>query len=153
MVRKVVVLTKIREIEESVGLIEENLPESFGEFSELGLIRDGMYKRLEFAVENVYDICSILNSDLNLGVPGSDGEVLENLLRSGIIDEDTFKKIKAMRGFRNIVVHRYGKIDDRITFRILQEHLSDFREFTEKIKAILDSLNDEEQDQGMQPSG
>jgi len=140
MIRKAIILTKISEIEESVNLIDDNLPETFEEFQGLGLVRDGMYRRLEFAVENVFDICSILNSDLKLGVPGSDGDVLENLLGAGIIDEETFRKVKAMRGFRNIVVHRYGKIDDRITFRILREHLRDFHEFTEKIRKTLETL-------------
>lgn len=126
--------------EESVNLIDDNLPETFEEFQGLGLVRDGMYKRLEFAIENVFDICSILNSDLKLGVPGSDGDVLENLLGAGIIDEETFRKVKAMSGFRNIVVHRYGKIDDRITFRILREHLKDFHEFTEKVRETLKTL-------------
>lgn len=68
MIRKAIILTKISEIEESVNLIDDNLPETFEEFRGLGLVRDGMYKRLEFAVENVFDICSILNSDLKLGV-------------------------------------------------------------------------------------
>ena len=35
-------------------------------------------------------------------------------------------KLKSMRGFRNIVVHRYGAVDDKIAFEILRENLPDF---------------------------
>lgn len=42
MIRKAIILTKISEIEESVNLIDDNLPETFEEFQGLGLVRDGM---------------------------------------------------------------------------------------------------------------
>jgi uncharacterized protein YutE (UPF0331/DUF86 family) len=41
-----------------------------------------------------------------------------------------------MRGFRKIVVHRYGKIDDRLVFSLLNEHLGDFSEFIEEIESV-----------------
>ena len=44
--RTALLKTKIREIEESIALIRDNLPE------ELGLIKDGIYKRMEFAIKN-----------------------------------------------------------------------------------------------------
>ena len=48
------------------------------------------------------------------------------------------EKLKAMRGFRNIVVHRYGRIDDRIAFEILKENLQDFYAFIRKIEEFLE---------------
>ncbi len=42
-----------------------------------------------------------------------------------------------MRGFRNIVVHRYGKIDDRLVYTLLNEQLDDFSEFIEAIETLL----------------
>jgi uncharacterized protein YutE (UPF0331/DUF86 family) len=47
--------SKLSDIEESVSLVEANLPQSFEEFAGLGLIKDGIYKRMEFAVENIID--------------------------------------------------------------------------------------------------
>ncbi len=48
--RKSIIRTKMKEIEESIRLVEEHLPESFEEFSNLGLVKDGIYKRVEFAI-------------------------------------------------------------------------------------------------------
>jgi len=59
-------------MDESVALVREHLPLSVDEFVEMGLVKDGIYKRLEYAIENVFDICAILNADLSLGVPGTD---------------------------------------------------------------------------------
>ncbi len=50
--RSAVIRTKIKEIEESIELVKNNLPQTFEEFSNAGLIKDGIYKRLKFCVEN-----------------------------------------------------------------------------------------------------
>jgi uncharacterized protein YutE (UPF0331/DUF86 family) len=101
--RKEIIRTKVKEIEESIGLVEEHLPGTFDEFASMGLIKDGIYKRVEFAVENVFDICAIINTDLVLGVPSDDEDIIENLVKSEILSEEMRAKLKAMRGFRNIV--------------------------------------------------
>ncbi len=64
--RTEIIRTKVMEIQESLELIRKNLPDSFEEFASLGLIKDGMYKRIEFCIENVFDICAIINTDLRL---------------------------------------------------------------------------------------
>lgn len=138
--RKRIIRTKMKEIEESIRLVEEHLPESFEEFSNLGLVKDGIYKRVEFAIENVFDICAIINADLNLGIPGSDEDILENLIKNNILSMKMKEKLKMMKGFRNILVHRYGKIDDKLAFRILKENLGDFYEFMREIEEFLENV-------------
>jgi len=44
--RKEIILSKISEIEESIPLIADNMPEDFEEFENLGLLKDGIYKRI-----------------------------------------------------------------------------------------------------------
>jgi len=141
--RRAVIRTKIKEIEECVGLVEEHLPETFEEFSEMGLLKDGIYKRTEFAIEDVFDICAVINTDLELGIPGDDEEIVENLVKNNILSEEIKEKIRLMKGFRNIVVHRYGKIDDELGFEILKENLQDFYDFIEEIAAVLELENGE----------
>ena len=127
--RETLIRTKIKEIEESLRLVEENLPDTFEEFSRLGLVKDGIYKRVEFCIENVFDICAIINTDLELGVPRDDEDILDNLVKNKILSEEMKEKLKSMRGFRNIVVHRYGAVDDKIAFEIMLENLPDFYQF------------------------
>lgn len=49
-----------------------------------------------------------------------------------------------MRGFRNIVVHRYGAIDDALAFGLLTGNIGDFSEFVEDIEGILKKNTGEE---------
>jgi len=45
-----------------------------------------------------------------------------------------------MARFRNLLVHRYGKIDDERIWTILQEDLKDFELFISKIERFISSL-------------
>ncbi len=136
--RKEIIRTKIKEMEESIELVGANLPDTFEEFSSMGLIKDGIYKRIEFAIENVFDICAIINTDLELGIPGDDEEIVENLVKNTILSEEMREKLKLMKGFRNIVVHRYGKIDDNLAFEILKKNIRDFYDFIRRVEEILE---------------
>lgn len=127
--RSEIIRTKIKEIEEGVRLVEDNLPDEFEDFSKLGLVKDGIYKRMEFAIENVFDICAIINADLELGIPSDDADIFNNLVEHDIFDENMRNMLKRMKGFRNIVVHRYGRIDDRLAYTIMVENLPDFHHY------------------------
>ena len=136
--RAELIRSKLADIEDSVSLVEENLPSSFEEFSGLGLVKDGIYKRMEFAIENIIDICSIINSDLRLSIPENEESFLESLVNFGILTQNMAEKIRRMKGFRNIIVHRYGRIDDILAHKILTEHMEDFYEFIESIERFLE---------------
>ncbi|AXV38350.1 MAG: hypothetical protein CIT01_09135 [Methanobacterium sp. BRmetb2] len=139
--RKVIIKTKIAEINDSLKLVKDNLPSSLSQFKKMGLIKDGIYKRMEYAIENVFDICSIINSDLKLGVPVDNEDILNNLYEADVIDDITMDKLKSMKGFRNILVHRYGKIEDDMAFKILNDNLDYFDHFLEVIEEFMKKNN------------
>ena len=141
--RAELIRSKLADIEDSVSLVEENLPSSFEEFSRLGLVKDGIYKRMEFAIENIIDICSIISSDLRLSVPESEESFVESLTNIGILTPNMAEKTRRMKGFRNIIVHRYGRIDDLLAHKILTEHMEDFYEFIESIEQFLEKSKEQ----------
>ncbi len=51
-IRDTLILAKLTQMEESVLLVKKHLPESFEEFLDMGLMKDGIYKRIEYAIEN-----------------------------------------------------------------------------------------------------
>ncbi|MBR1368242.1 hypothetical protein RJ53_01525 [Methanocalculus chunghsingensis] len=138
-VRETLIRTKLIEMEESVLLVKKHLPESFEEFLDMGLMKDGIYKRIEYAIENIFDICAILNADLKLGIPGEDEDTIIHLVKHGIIRSEMHEKLRTMKGFRNLVVHRYGRMNDEIAFSILQENLRDFGLFKQVIEEYLNT--------------
>jgi len=136
-IRRDLVRIKIQEIREGIDLVRAHLPGTFGEFSRMGLLKDGIYKRTEYAIETVLDICAILNADLRLGVPGEDEDILANLCHNRILTPEMVQRIRGMKAFQNIVVHRYGTIDDRIAYSLLQDRIGDFELFCRDIDRFL----------------
>lgn len=135
--REDMIRTKIKEIQESIKLVVENLPDDADEFIALGLVKDGIYKRIEFAIENVMDICAVINSDLGLGIPSSEDDIIENLARNKILSGEMGGKVKGMRGSRNFLVHRYGRIDDAVAFENIGKGFGDFSKFIKEIERFL----------------
>jgi len=46
---------------------------------------------------------------LRLGLPSGEEDLFEKLEKRKIITNEVKGKLKTMRGFRNILVHRYGE--------------------------------------------
>jgi len=136
--RKEIILSKINEIEESLSLIEENIPEEFDDFENMGLLKDGIYKRLQYMIENILDICAIINSDLKFSSPGEEDDIINNLVKNKVLSKSLGNKIKELKGFRNIIVHRYGKIDDKLSFELIKENMDDFERIIQDIKKIME---------------
>lgn len=134
--------SKLKTIEENIVLVKEHLPEKVEEFKNLGLIKDGIYKRIEASIQDVISICSILNSDLKLGIPSNRDEIFRALVDKKAISPNMGKKIKELKGFRNFLVHRYGKIDDEIAFKDIQKGISDFHLFKNEILQFLKSITE-----------
>ena len=50
ILRKKEIERKLSDISDSVEIVEENIPPDFSVFSTLGLKKDGIYKKIEFAI-------------------------------------------------------------------------------------------------------
>ncbi len=140
--RKDIIKNKLKTIDEDVELVKENLPETSEEFEKMGLIKDGIYKKIEFSIQEVINICSIINSDLKLGIPSSRDDIINALADNKVISENLSKKIKNLKGFRNFLVHRYGKIQDDIAYKEIKNGLSDFSDFKTEILNFLDKIKE-----------
>ncbi|MDO8656548.1 MAG: DUF86 domain-containing protein [Nanoarchaeota archaeon] len=117
---------KLKEIQDNLELITEHLPTDEEEFGTLGLVKDGMYKRLEFSIQNLVDIFSMIYSSLNLGVPADLDDIFEGLQRRKIFSKEIIKLVQEMKGLRNILIHRYGEINDVTIYGLLTERIADF---------------------------
>lgn len=132
------ILNKLSESKDSVSVVEENLPDTYEKFIQMNrLERDGIYKNIEFAIQNVLDICAIIMKEENLKVPGSDEMMLNELKSAAIMSDDIIEKIKQMKGFRNLLVHRYGPLDDKIAYGDIKKGLDDFQNIFHEIKKVM----------------
>lgn len=137
------IIQKFEKIHENLERIEKYLPNTYTEFEVLEIVKDGIYKRLEYSIELLVDICSIINSDLQLGLPNGENDLIDNLVSADIISIDHGQTIRQMKGLRNILVHRYGGIDDELVYQFLSEDLNDFKLIEKEIMSYIKQYNRE----------
>lgn len=66
-------------------------------------------------------------------------EMFRVLREEEIIGEDLADKLEDMARFRNLLVHRYGEIDDRRVWEIINNNLKDIVEFERDIEKFLET--------------
>ena len=123
--------------------ILSKLAELDGYLKELDVVSPKNYRRYETSIEKkracerllhifiecVLDICGIVTSERKLGLPSTQEDLFNKLESSHIISHEVMRTLKKMRSFRNIIVQRYGVVDDEMVYRILKNDLGDFQKF------------------------
>ncbi len=134
--RKSLVEDKIESVIESLQYMGEKLPKNFEDFDSR-TIRNSIYKETEFAIQNIIDICSIINSDLRLGSPETEDSIFDHLEKHNIFNKEVITLIREMKRFRNVLVHRYGEIKDKQAFETIKENLNDFEKVVKEVEEFL----------------
>ena len=80
---------------------------------------------IQTAVQICIDIAAHIISEESFGVPGSTTEMLYLLEKNGYLDNDLTQKMVKAVGFRNLIVHEYGKIELEQVYRIAQDDIND----------------------------
>ncbi|MGH7856143.1 MAG: type VII toxin-antitoxin system HepT family RNase toxin, partial [Candidatus Binatia bacterium] len=73
----------------------------------------------------------------DLEVPEEEENVFGVLATAGAFSSELERHLRALVGFRNILVHDYLAVDSRIVHRNLREGLRDFRDFARAIVEFL----------------
>ncbi|MFQ6062392.1 MAG: DUF86 domain-containing protein, partial [Methanosarcinales archaeon] len=97
------VLGKIDELESYLKELNQIMPMSFREYKNIEKKRS-CERLLHISIECVLDICSIIVSELRLGLPTIEDDLFEKLKDEKVISEDMATKLKSMKSFRNILV-------------------------------------------------
>jgi len=93
---------------------------------------------LQMAIQNCIDIAAHIVSEEGLGVPGSTNEMFYLLEENEYLNNELTEKMVKAVGFRNLIVHEYGKIDLEQVFEVAQEDITDLNEY---IVFLFQSLN------------
>lgn len=125
-------LAKIDALDGYLKEIREILPVDFEEYRRIEK-RRACERLLQVSIECIIDICGLIVSGLRLGLPAEEDDLFEKLEQAGIISPSRKEALKGMKGFRNILVHEYGRIDDRMVYELLRTKLNDFESFKQEI--------------------
>jgi uncharacterized protein YutE (UPF0331/DUF86 family) len=126
-------LEKMDELEKYLRELDEYLPEE-----EEGYINNGLRKRaceraFQLAAENLLDICNLIISEKGFGIPTDSKDCIRKLAENGVIPASLSSRLEELVGFRNLLVHQYGRIDDSRAYSYLNLESKDFYEFIEVI--------------------
>jgi len=92
---------------------------------------------LQLCIQDVIDTLNLIIIDLGLERPDDNYEIISVVFNKGIITQELADKLTKMIGFRNILVHEYGKIDRKKVYRVLADDLDDLGEFQRQITKFL----------------
>jgi len=123
---------------ERLETIKKNTKEDFLKNKDL---QDIASYRLLVAIEAVLSLCFHVSAKKLEKIPGEYAECFIILADAEIIPRKLSEELKKMSRFRNMLVHRYWKIDYEIVFDILRKNLGDLRQFSKAITALLDMEN------------
>lgn len=137
--RKIEIENKISKIFELLESIENIIPDKFEKFSKDDIVRDAIYKRVEVAIQDLIDIFYIINSDMRYGMPEVEDDITEHLKKNSVISDKSAIIFNEMKGFRNLLVHRYGDIDDKKAYFSIKAGLKDFELVIGEIEKFLKS--------------
>ena len=133
------ILAKLADLEGYLVELRSVAPRSFHDYLKIETKRS-CERLLQISIEAVIDLCGLFVTGLRLGLPSEENDLFEKLARAGVITETRAETLKRIKGFRNILVHEYGGVDDEIVFRAATERLSDFDAFRQEILRALERL-------------
>lgn len=89
------------------------------------------------SIQIIIDISCKISSNYNLGNPKNYRECIELLHKHKFLKAQTSKKVIAMVGLRNLLVHEYVSIDNAKLHQFLNS-LNDFLDFINELKAEIE---------------
>jgi uncharacterized protein YutE (UPF0331/DUF86 family) len=131
------ILAKIDQLDGYLRELGQVVPPSFADY--VGSIekRRACERLLHVAIECVIDICGLWVAGLRLGLPAEEDDLFTKLEQTHIISSGMAGTLRSMKGFRNILVHEYGGIDDALVYKFATARMGDFESFrAETLKAL-----------------
>lgn len=105
------VLVFLDVVDQRIDQLEDWVPEDETSFLDDDLISNAVERTLQVAIEALWDAGYIFLRDLRLGLPSDEASLPDHLREGGILSQEEAALLGDLRGFRNVLVHRYGEID------------------------------------------
>lgn len=96
-------------------------------------IQESILFNIQMGIQNCIDIAAHIISDEGLGVPGSTNEMFYLLEDNGFLSRDLAEKMAKAVGFRNLMVHEYGKIEMDQVFEMAKKDIDDLTDYLKSI--------------------
>lgn len=130
-------MDKEREIryKEKLVFVSDKI-ESIPENPETSIEKDATFYRVQVAIEIAADLVAMIVKDLGKTV-GDDYHNLEILQEEKIIDKKLSDELKKLNGLRNVLVHKYNKIEERLIFDDMDNIIRIISKFLDVVEDVI----------------
>ncbi|MBU4373058.1 MAG: DUF86 domain-containing protein [Euryarchaeota archaeon] len=129
---------KLSELQVYITELNDDIPDEEDEYLEDRVTRRACERTFQLACEDVLDICNLIIAGKGLGLPKDNRDAIRKLADNKIIPKKLEARLEDMVSFRNLLVHRYGNVDDSRAYHYLKEDIDDLYEFAEAINKLVD---------------
>lgn len=129
MVDKDLVIAKASSVKGHLSRIKEKRDTDLETFLKDLDRQESILFNLQMSIQNCIDIAAHIISEEGLGVPGSTNEMFYMLEDNGYISVDITEKMVKAVGFRNFIVHEYGKVELKQVFEVAHKDIEDLEQF------------------------
>lgn len=122
-------MNKASKLDRHLGRIRQKRGLSLDAFLNDIDCQESILFNVQMAIQNCVDIASHVVGDEELGVPGSTNDIFYLLEDNGYLSGDITEKMISAVGFRNLLVHEYGKFDLKQVYEIAHNEIENLQEF------------------------
>jgi uncharacterized protein YutE (UPF0331/DUF86 family) len=138
LVDRYIVQARIAKIREYIALLRKiHRQTNEATFVKDPLIYGNAERYLQLATQCVLDVSNHVVADMRLNLPSDNHELFSMLTKHKVISTALSRKLTAMAGFRNILVHEYLEIDRHRVYSALENDLPDFEKFIRAISKLI----------------
>ncbi len=131
------ITTRLKEIQVGVTRLKKYKKIAEGDFlSSYEGIAASKYE-LIVIIEAASIICNHISVRKGDRIPETYADCYKILEELKIIEKELCKRLQMMARFRNLLVHRYHKIDDKRVYQTLKTQVEDLSQFIEAIKDFI----------------
>ncbi len=134
--KKNTVLDKIQNISEYIKYLKQ-VKKEVGDNRKL-FIDDFHYfglaeRYFQLAIQSIIDTVQLIVIEEGFKKPEDNHEAISILFSNNVLSEKLAEKLEGVVGFRNLLVHEYGKIDKFKLYDYLQNNIDDLVDFKKEI--------------------
>ncbi len=129
MVNRDVLWSRINAVERHLARVRQKRGVSLHAFLEDLDRQESILYNLQMAIQACIDMAAHIVSEEEMGIAGSTNELFYFLEANGVISPGLSEKMVRAVGFRNLIVHEYGRVDLEIVHRVAVENVRDLEEF------------------------
>jgi uncharacterized protein YutE (UPF0331/DUF86 family) len=134
---------KIAEIESYLDDLISFKPESLEEYKKNKLNKAACERLCEKIAEGLVDLAIFIVRIKEIPYNEEDEKAFGILFKHNLIDKVLCNKLRALKGMRDHIAHKYGEVDDKIVFYSINNEIeSDVNEFISAVKTALEEIQD-----------